>query len=364
MSDTIGSTTELAELCDAAADVGWAAIDTEFLRERTYYPRLCLVQISYGNTIRCVDPLQVPDLAPLCTLVCGVDTLKIMHAARQDLEVLYQHCGCVARTLFDTQIAAAMLGYGDQVGYATLVERVVGERLPKHQTRTDWCARPLTEEQMQYAFDDVRYLGPLFERLDEELRRRGRSDWHRQECERLSDIELYRVDPEQAFKRFRGGHTLDAPGQQLLKAMIRWREQRAQAVDLPRNWVATDALLMALASARPGDLSQLGRVSGATPRFIRRFGDEVCQLVRDHAGVTEGTAVWRPQPRLTGEQTALSRRLMDLIRQTGQQHDIAPGLLGTRQDVERLVRGSTDVALLQGWRRELVGERLLRAMAC
>src|ERR1051325_3027233 len=223
----VRDTASLLALCDEIAASRWIALDTEFTRESTYYAKLGLLQVAADDVIACVDPLSV-DLGPILDLLYEPARLKILHAGRQDLEVLYDLRGNVPRPLFDTQIAAALLGHPAQVGYGALVDVIVNVKLPKLHTRTDWEARPLTTEQLRYAADDVRYLPLLHRALDNELRARGRHEWLTEECDALASVSLYDNDPQRAYHRLNPSHPIPPAAQVILKALATWRETTAQ----------------------------------------------------------------------------------------------------------------------------------------
>lgn len=359
----INTQPRLDGFCRKAADGEWISLDTEFMRVRTYYARLCLVQISDDQDIACVDPLADGlDLAPLRALLANHSVTKVVHAARQDLEVLWQTFRALPEPLFDTQVAAALLGHGDQVGYASLVESLVGKSLDKAHTRTDWCERPLTREQVEYALDDVRYLGELYRQLRAGLLDRGRLEWAFEECAMLTQPRLYDSDPQQAYLRMGQGHRLSPTQQHILKHLAVWRESVAQTRDLPRSWVAKDKLLVNIALAAPRDAAVLAAVDDMPQAFLRRHGKRVLELVA--AVIEQGPTqpVWGRRDRLSAAERRLADRLLAVLNLVAEQQQIAAPLLGTRRDMEALARGDRGVPQLQGWRRQLLSEQLLRAL--
>lgn len=351
----------LTALSRTAKGLTWVGLDTEFMRVRTYYPRLCLVQLAVGPHVYCIDPLAVEDLSRLKDIFADSSILKVVHSARQDIEVLYHYLGIIPQPLFDTQVAAALAGYGAQVGYAALVKSVVGPDLGKTLTRTDWCARPLTSGQLRYAVDDVKYLGQLCEVLQDELEQAGRTPWLEQEAKELTDPALYSNDPEQAYRRLGQGRTLEPVAQQTLRSLATWREGVAQQLDLPREWVITDKVLVALARVAPADRAVLNEIEGAHPRWIDRWGKTVLDIVHD-SQTLDPEPLWNNPSPLTSEQEQLSKALLQRVRGRAEQLGIAPSLLGTRRDIERLVRGKRDLALLRGWRQQVIGDELLARM--
>ena len=286
------------------------------------------------------------------------ETTKVFHSARQDIEVLQRFCGVIPHPVFDTQIAAAMLGIGDQVGYATLVEKVVGKKLAKAHTRTDWCQRPLTPAQIDYACDDVRYLGTLRDFLCEELDKQGRMQWVQEECEALTHPDLYDDAPDNAYQRITNGHKMDPVSQGILKKLATWREQTSQSRDLPRNWVIRDAGLAEISRARPGSIGDLAELEGLPSSFVRRYGTAVVDLVQAVVNETCHPVIWGSSSPLDPGQRAQLKKMINHLRQISEETGISMGLLGSRQEVESLLRGKRDVSLLKGWRGRLVGTEL------
>jgi len=372
----IESHADLVEVCAHLRKQPWIALDTEFMRERTYYAQLCLVQIGTPDVIACIDPLRVGDLTPLLDLIYDFQVLKVMHAARQDMEVFYDlrrasrdrrtddanAASLVPRPVFDTQIAAAYLGYDGQIGYAALVKEISGVVLDKSHTRTDWAARPLSPEQLRYAEDDVRYLRDVYLRLKDKLSESGRSDWPEQDFVHLSDPLLYENDPRQAWQRIRHGYRLEPRGQSVLRELAAWREHAAQSSNLPRSWVMPDPALVELARSEPRDNAQLAAVSCMNERTLHRWGSQVLDAISTGRATVPET-VWQTPPVLTAAQTQLCRRMAAEVDKKAHEQRISPAMLGTRRDIQRLVLGDRSVGLLEGWRRALIGEELLAMLA-
>ena len=356
-SDLIDTDAALADLCRALEGSAWIALDTEFLRERTYYARLCLIQIGAPGIVACIDPLALEQLEPLHALLENPGLRKVLHAARQDLEVFNDLRGVVAAPLFDTQIAAAYLGYDDQIGYAALVTAITGVILDKTHTRTDWSKRPLSAAQHQYAEDDVRYLMPVYEALHERLAAAGRLAWVTDDCARLTEPALYANGPAEAWRRLRGGAELPATNQQMLRALAAFREQTAQARNLPRGWVLRDEVLFELARLAPQKHAELASIRGLEDGARQRWGDGILDSI-EQGRRAEPLLIWERQAPATPEQNALGKRLMELVRNVAQQHELAPAVLATRRDVEKLVRGAEPASVLRGWRAELLGAKL------
>src|SRR5271168_330304 len=251
---------ELPPLALILESQAWIGVDTEFLRERTFFPKLCLLQLAAGGRIWCVDTLRIGSLDPLMAALTAPAARKIIHAARQDLEAVYLSAKRVISPVFDTQIAAGCIGLKPQVGYAELVKTLLDVTIPKGQTRTDWSMRPLTREQLEYAADDVLYLGDIAAELGERLRALGREHWVREDCEGLEDRELYEPDPSLAWVRLRGVAQLAPAPRARAKALAIWREKLARERDLPRAWILSDAAIFSIAQANPATPAQLDGV--------------------------------------------------------------------------------------------------------
>jgi ribonuclease D len=336
------------------------AIDTEFVRERTYYPKLCLVQAAIGGDIVLVDALAIADGGALTRDIARSDRLKLLHAARQDIEALLPLTGAPLAPVFDTQQAAALLGFPAQVGYSELVRQLLGVTLAKGHARTDWARRPLSREQLSYAADDVRYLPALADALEERLATAGRRAWLDEESAALGDIALYRVDPEQAWKRLKGLERLDAAALGAARGLAGWRERRAMARNLPRGWILPDAAILELALARPRTREALARVAAVPPGTAARAAEELLEAISESApGDARTDDGWRrPAPEQLRLQKALQRRLGEIAAELG----IQPEILATRRELAALARGARDLPSLTGWRRKVVGEKLLEAL--
>jgi len=339
---------------------GRLAVDTEFMRERTYHPQLCLVQVASDADCYLVDPLAGLDLSPLFAVLADRGKLKILHAARQDLEVLLLSGGFVPAPVFDTQVAAALLGLPPQAGYAELVARQLGHSIDKGQTRTDWSRRPLSAAQLAYAADDVHHLLQLHADLAAALEARGRATWHAEDCAALDDPALYRTEPEDAWQRLKGIGRLRPREQAVARALAGWREQRALDSDKPRGWILADEPLLALATLAPATTAELEQVRSLPPSVVRKRGDELLALIAAARDSVGDAAPSSPPPRPTPEQTNRIGRLQQRVRDEAAGLGISPEVLATRRDVEALVLGPPEgSALMHGWRREAIGTRLL-----
>ncbi|MDJ0739375.1 MAG: ribonuclease D [Gammaproteobacteria bacterium] len=355
---------QLNDLCALLTGSEWLAIDTEFIREKTYYPRLCLIQVCNGEVAACIDPLQVADLGPLLDVLYDSGTLKVLHAARQDLEIFLHDYGRLPMPVFDTQPAAALLGHGDQIGYANLVKLLLDVDLPKDQSRTDWSQRPLDAQQLRYALDDVVYLGRLYLHMRGRLFDRERLQWLAADFATLADPATYYPDPQRMWQRTKGRQALRGRQLAVLQALAAWRESQARERDLPRKWVLKDDALIELSRRLPRDVAGLAKIRGLEPGQIRREGDTLIRLIGDAAALPREQ--WphdkaRPKP-LAPTQEAMVDLLGAALRLIAAEHQLSPLAIASRKDLEQLVRGEPDGALDDGWRRSVAGEILRDVM--
>jgi len=354
---TSGALAELGAHLETLEGIG---LDTEFLRERTYRAELCLVQVSAASDASCIDPLALSDLAPLARALTSPRIVKVMHASRQDLEVLLPVTGLV-RPVFDTQIAAALTGLPAQVGYAELVRRLTGHELPKTHTRTDWSRRPLSPEQIEYALDDVRYLPPLKTLLEEQLSKLGRSQWLAEELAALDDERSFTTEPEQAWLRVKGLRGLDDQRQRLAQELAAWRERRAVERNRPRGWILDDTALREIVLRVPRTLQALSNIEEVPMGVVKHCGAELLACI-------EAADLQEPLPSLQGRarpdplKTALVKKLGALNQAIAADLGLSPEILATRRDLEQLADGRQDIAVLKGWRRGIIGDRMLAAL--
>jgi ribonuclease D len=358
----INAGAELQQLCRQLKQQEWITVDTEFIRERTYYAQLCLIQVATPEQLACVDPLSIDDLSPLHEILADPRILKVFHSARQDIEVFYDLDQKTPAPLFDTQVAAGLLGYDMQISYAALVEKLCGVKLKKTHTRTDWAARPLRPEQIDYAEDDVRYLREVYMKLSEALKRSGRMTWLIEDCASYTDPERYRNDPECAYLRIKKFNALSSKAQQHLRHLATWREKTAQQKNLPRSWVLRDAVLVELANLAPVRLEQLVEIKGMKDSEVKKWGDEVLRVMAE-TETAVSAAPPTPPLRFNREQAALRDRLLSLVKSEASRLRIHPTALATRRDIELVLSGVGDIPLLQGWRRDVIGNALLEAIA-
>ena len=360
LQTTVTTAPALAESCARLAAEPRIGLDTEFLRERTYHARLCLVQLAAPDEALCVDPLALAALAPLASLLAAAGTIKVMHASRQDLEVLYPLAG-LTRPVFDTQIAAALAGFPAQVGYAELARRLLGRELAKSHTRTDWSRRPLSPEQIEYALDDVRYLLPIAAALEEQLARLGRLGWLAEELAGLEDTRAFIIEPDDAWQRLRGLRGLDPGRERLARSLAAWRERRALEHNRPRGWILEDGALREIVLRVPRTAAQLAAVPELPPGVVKHSGVEILACVAA-AGISDPAPPAPGRPQSDPARNALVRKLGDISQAVAAELGLVPEVLATRRELEQIADGRRDGALLRGWRRAVVGERLLAAL--
>jgi ribonuclease D len=339
---------------------GPIALDTEFVRERTYYPKLCLIQAASLGDIVIVDAIELEDGGALLPLITDRGRRKILHAARQDIEALLPITNTPLAPVFDTQQAAALLGFPSQVGYAELVRRVLGIELAKGHARTDWARRPLSAEQLSYAVEDVRHLPALADALERRLDAAGRRAWLEEEAASLDDVTLYRVDPSEAWRRLKGLERLDAAALAVTRSLAEWREWRAMARNLPRRWVLPDAAIFELAQSRPASREALSRVAALPRGTALRAGEELLAAIAtaDDSAARAVQDTVRPGP----EELRRQRRLQDRLASIATELGIQPEVLATRRELAALARGAQALPVLSGWRKAVVGEPLLAAL--
>ena len=360
MQPIITTSAALEELAAHLAAQPRVGLDTEFLRERTYRAQLCLVQLSSGSVAACVDPLTLRELAPLARVLTAPTVLKVMHASRQDLEVLLPLAG-LTHPVFDTQIAASLTGLPAQIGYAELVRRLLGHDLAKSHTRTDWSRRPLSPEQLTYALDDVHYLLPLAEHLQQDLARLGRLEWLHEELAELADPGALSTDPEAAWLRLKGLRDLDPARTRLARALAAWRERSAIEHNRPRGWILDEAVLREIVLQVPRTLEALEAIPQMPPGLVKRRGAELLACVAA-AEVPEPPAPLPGRARPDPAQVLLIKKLTGIAQSAASELGLAPEVLATRRDLEQLAGGARDGAVLHGWRRAVVGEQLLAAL--
>jgi ribonuclease D len=359
--DLITTTAELSALCDRLAKHRVITVDTEFLRETTYYPLLCVVQMASAEEAAVIDALaEGIDLRPFFELMANENVLKVFHAARQDIEIVWHRAGIVPHPIFDTQVAAMALGYGDSIAYDQLVERVTGHRPDKTHRFTDWSRRPLTEEQMHYALADVTHLRDVFAALDADLKKRGRSDWVSEEMEVLTSPRTYDFHPERAWERLKT--RVRKPKElAVLIEVAAWREQEAQSRDVPRGRILKDDVVGDIATHAPTSPEKLASLRSLPKGFDRsKWGADILAAVQRGIARDPATLPKLERPRNNSNGAAIVELLKVLLRMTSERHAVASKVIATVDDLEQIAADdNADVGALHGWRRELFGEAAL-----
>ena len=357
----ITTTSELAAVCDRLSRHPVITVDTEFLRETTYYPLLCVIQMASSEEAVVVDALADGlDLKPFFDLMANENVLKVFHAARQDIEIVWHRAGIVPRPIFDTQVAAMVLGYGESIAYDQLVERITGHRPDKTHRFTDWSRRPLTEEQMHYALADVTHLREVFAALDADLKKRGRSDWVSEEMEVLTSPKTYDFHPERAWERLRT--RVRKPRElAVLMEVAAWREQEAQGRDVPRSRILKDDAVGDIATHAPTTPEKLAHLRSLPKGFDRsKWGSDIIAAVQRGLARDPSSLPKIEKPRNNSNGAATVELLKVLLRMTSERHAVASKVIATVDDLEQIAADDhADVSALHGWRRELFGEAAL-----
>jgi ribonuclease D len=357
----ITATSELADACRRMAKHAFVTIDTEFLRETTYYPLLCVAQMASAEEAFVIDALAPGiDLAPFYALMADDKVMKVFHAARQDIEIVWHAAKLIPHPVFDTQVAAMVLGYGDSISYEQLVQRITGDTLDKSHRFTDWTRRPLSEPQLRYAISDVTHLRDVYLKLVEDLGQRGRAAWVNDEMRVLTSPETYRLEPENAWHRLKT--RVRKPKElAVLIEVAAWREREAQARDVPRSRVLKDEVIADIAIQAPASADKLKQLRSLPKGFERsRWGEAIVEavnrgLARDPKTLPRQV---RTQPVVNG--AAVVELLKVLLRMISESHHVAAKVIATVDDLERIAADdNADVPALTGWRRELFGDKAL-----
>ncbi len=350
---------KLQRFADDIASQEWLALDTEFLRERTYRPELCLLQIASPEIVACIDPLALDSIDPILDIIYTPDIIKVLHAASQDLEIFYWLRGEVPANLFDTQIAAPLLGYQEQIGYGNLVGEVLGVNLSKSHSRADWTRRPLPKQQVQYAADDVIYLARMYPIMRDKLKQLDRLQWLDSEWQNLTNPDLYEKPADEVWKRLRGIDKLKGGRLSVAQQLARWRELTARERNLPRNWLIKDDVLTDLAKQMPLSKGELKHIRGLSEGMVKSHGSAIIEIInksKDEPPIAPDEN--RRKVKLTPDQDAA----LDLLTAVAKIHarglEINPAILAPRKSVEDLIKGNNDTSVMRGWRGQLIGPAL------
>lgn len=329
-------------------------IDTEFMREKTFYAELCLVQIAAAETIYCVDPMNGNGIDAFWDALMA-DTW-VVHSGRQDIEVIYQSAGKMPQRIFDTQIAAGLLGFAPQLGYASLVSELFDVEIDKSHTRANWSRRPLAEKYLEYAAEDVEYLLPAYDELARRLDDKGRRAWAEEDSMQLLEPALYDMDPDQAIQRLKGARNLRGKKRAAAARLAAWREAEAMRANRPRQWIAKDAALLDVAHAMPGNLDELAKIDSLPAGLVRRSGKELLKALRESK--RDGDHHRPPAAPNESQKTALKEMQKHVADVAGELGIAAETLASKRELSAVIIGGERDSRLLNGWRHDLIGDEL------
>jgi ribonuclease D len=359
--DLITTSTELAEVCARMARHPFVTVDTEFLRETTYYPLLCVAQMASPDEAVVIDALAAGiDLGPFFDLLTNEKVVKVFHAARQDIEIVWNLAKKIPHPIVDTQVAAMVLGYGDSISYDQLVQRITGDQLDKSHRFTDWTRRPLSDAQVTYALSDVTHLRDVYVKLAADLEKRERTSWVEAEMDVLTSPETYRMEPERAWERLKS-RVRKPRDLAVLMEVAAWREREAQTRDVPRSRVLKDDVVGDIATQAPTSLDRLGSLRSLPRGFERsRWGDAIIDAVKRGLERDPKTLPQLDRFRPAPNGAATVELLKVLLRMTAERHGVAAKVIATVDELDRIAASDdADVPALRGWRRELFGEKAL-----
>ena len=364
MFEVIATKDDLVQFVEKIADSEWLALDTEFLREKTYYAKLCLIQLESDNGLRaCIDPLSIDDITPLTDLLINSKITKVFHAAHQDIEILLQITGSVPSPIFDTQTAAAVLGIGDQMAYARLVEALTGKVLSKAQSRTNWAQRPLKPAQLEYAIDDVRYLAQIYPKMLKQLKEKDRLDWLDADFKQAVNPETYTINAQQRWKKVRGLQVLKRPQLAILKYLAAWREEKAEQANLPRKWIVNDEILVELAKQQPNNAEGFAEIRGLNFERTKKYHTVWLDLIKQAKALPENELPVLPRSKKPTPKQNLSIDLLMLVIQLqAKKHGITPAAIASRKQVAAMVQAG-ETSLSSDWRAKLVDDEFKKILS-
>ena len=337
-------------------------VDTEFIREKTFHAQLCLIQIATEDHIYCADPMGLDARSDdraraLWQAITG--PAWVLHSGRQDLEVIYQTVDLMPSEIFDTQVAAALLGYQPQIGYGNLVNELFDIKLAKSHTRADWSKRPLPDAFIEYAAEDVQYLLPAYDTLTERLHKLGRVEWAVEDSMDLLDVSLYDSDAAQAINRLKGARNLRGRARSAAANLAAWREREALRRNRPRQWIMRDQVLLEIAVSQPDIKKKLSATPGLAERTVARAGD---QLLHALAAAENERSDYVPPPKPDEWQKAVLNKMQNQVADAAEELGLASELIGPKKELSSAILGSRDLRIFRGWRRECVGLRLLELL--
>ena len=354
---------ELSAFCDSIADGRYITVDTEFIRDKTYFPKLCLLQMAGVDAAAVIDPLAPGiDLAPVFKLMQKASLTKVFHAARQDIEIFYLLSGKIPNPIYDTQVAAAVCGYGESVGYETLVNNIVGQELDKSSRFTDWSARPLSEKQLHYAISDVTHLRVIYDELSKKISETGRTSWIDEEHAYLTDPAIYQNDPQDAWQRLKFGH-MRPKHLAALRELAKWREIEARKADVPRGRIIKDETLVELASMMPRKEADLMRMRGIDKHLSKSKIDIILECVQTALALPPADYPQVKHHKKPSENiTSAVAMLQLLLKVKADVHGIASSMIAGKDDLEAIALGKQETPALQGWRYEIFGAQAAALM--
>lgn len=360
----VDDTEQLRSLIERVRTAPAVGMDTEFMRERTYFARLCLIQLATDDVAAIIDPLSVSDLTPLCELLADRSVVKVVHAGSQDLEIFYRICGAGVAPVFDTQVAATLAGFPQQVGYGALVHEILGVKLDKGDSYTDWARRPLTATQIEYALNDVRYLPEVYRRLRERIESKDRMEWLEADFSRLEDPETYNIVPEDQWRRVKRVSSLNRRQLAIAREVAAWREREAMRRDVPKRWVVGDESIIEIARRAPATPEELAAIRGVSEKVGKAAVRGVLEAVAIGVSTPEEELPALPKRRRpVGDVDSAVDLMVALLRQRSRQNGVAMPLIASREDLERLASGErSGHPLLEGWRAAMVGKELLELL--
>lgn len=361
MSRFVTTQMELEELASELEGSKVLAIDTEFMREKTYYAKLCLIQLNNGTVSAIVDPLAVKDLSPLVPILCDESCVKVFHAGTQDIDILFQETGVTPSPVFDTQVAASLLGYPLQVGYGPLVRSLCDVHLAKADGYTDWSKRPLSKSQMKYALDDVVYLPRMYQTLRDRLVEKGRLSWCDKDFMDLADPHKYEAHPREMWRRVKRVSSLSRAQLAIAREVADWREREAMSRNLPRKWVLPDEAIVEIARKAPRSKEALFEIRGLSSKLNGKDVNQILDAVRKAKDMpSEQWPQLEKSPKGDNEADGAVELLSALLEVRAKENDVAAPIIATHSDLSKLVRGHrAELPLLQGWRYDLVGKELV-----
>ena len=352
---------DLKTICQQASSSTVIAVDTEFKRETTYYPIACLIQIATENLTACIDPFEIDDFEPLKVILYSPDIIKIFHAGRQDLEIFYFLFNKIPTPVFDTQIAATLLGFPDQVGYGNLTKKMLNIDLDKSLTRADWEKRPIPKKQIDYAANDVIYLLKIYHLQIQQLKETERLSWLEKDFDFLSNEALYKPSPKDAWKKIKNYNRMNKTQRCVVYKISEWREEAALKRNRPRNFIIKNQSIIDIANQKPTCISELEEIRDIHPSLIKRDGQKLLELIQSASSMQESDCPQAKKPTiLNNDQTLLLSSLQTVIQLNAKKHKIDSSYLCTKKELEKVILKEEDAALLHGWRYELAGKDVIR----